>query len=85
MKMNSVEDLVIDEKNDTVVGIKTGSGEIIKTSKIVITTGTFLRAYCHIGHIKYPAGRHIRNSSDVEPPSIGLSLTLEKYGFPLGY
>jgi hypothetical protein len=31
-----------------------------------------------MGKTKYPAGRHIRNSSDVEPPSIGLAETLKK-------
>lgn len=39
---------------------------------------------CHIGNKKYPAGRHIRDSSDTEPPSIGLSATLKRYEFPLG-
>lgn len=39
---------------------------------------------CHIGKTKYPAGRHIRNSSNVEPPSTNLAITLERYKFPLG-
>ena len=80
----SIEDLIIDESKDTVVGVKTSNDEIIRTSKVVITTGTFLRGVCHIGFKKYPAGRHIRDSSDTEPPSIALALTLQRYNFPLG-
>lgn len=66
------------------MGLKTGKNQEIYCSKIIITTGTFLRGICHIGKIKYPAGRHIRNSSDVEPSSTNLAITLEKYKFPLG-
>jgi tRNA uridine 5-carboxymethylaminomethyl modification enzyme len=82
--LNSIEDLVIDEKTDSVVGVKTQNDEIVRTNKVVITTGTFLRAMCHIGNKKYPAGRHIRDSAAVEPPSIGLSATLKRYDFSLG-
>ena len=76
--------MLIDEKESKIIGVKTGKKEEISCSKIVITTGTFLRGMCHIGKKKYPAGRHIRNSPDVEPPSTNLALTLEKYKFPLG-
>lgn len=80
----SVDDLIIDEHEMKILGLKTGSGSVLSASKIIITTGTFLRGMCHIGKHKYPAGRHIRNSPNTEPPSTNLALTLEKYKFSLG-
>ena len=68
-------------------GIITGEGVEIACSQVVITTGTFLRGTCYIGKKAYAAGRHIRESDDpdeVEAPSIGLALTLDRLGFPLG-
>ena len=44
----------------------------------VLTTGTFLRGLIHIGETQTPAGRV------GEAPAIGLSLTLERFGFALG-
>jgi tRNA U34 5-carboxymethylaminomethyl modifying enzyme MnmG/GidA len=41
----------------------------------------------HQGQTAYAAGRHIRDTEDkdeVEPPSVGLALALEKLSLPLG-
>lgn len=53
-------------------------GRRIDTATVVLTTGTFLRGLIHIGERKIPAGRV------GEAPSLGLSATLERAGFPLG-
>jgi tRNA uridine 5-carboxymethylaminomethyl modification enzyme len=53
-------------------------GRRFTTGTIVLTTGTFLRGVIHIGETTLSAGRVD------EAPSLGLSLTLERHGFPLG-
>jgi tRNA uridine 5-carboxymethylaminomethyl modification enzyme len=45
---------------------------------VVITTGTFLRGVIHVGDRQTPAGRI------GEGPAIGLAVTLDRLGFPLG-
>ena len=74
----SVEDLLIDIGSTYVQGIKTQDGREIYSNNIVITTGTFLRGRCFLGRTSYPAGRHQRHGDGVEPPSIGLALTLDR-------
>ena len=64
-------------KND-IIGFITQSGKEIKSSKIILTTGTFLNGLIHIGDKKTPAGRF------EEKPSTGLSEPLEKYNFKIG-
>jgi tRNA uridine 5-carboxymethylaminomethyl modification enzyme len=79
----SVEDLILNTLMNKVEGIKTQDNREIIAGQVVITTGTFLRGKCYLGRDSYPAGRHIRNSDDVEPPSIGLALTLERLALRL--
>ena len=67
------------------VVVKTGDVQTEITARcVVITTGTFLRGVLMLGKERYAGGRHLRDSEEVEPPSKGLSMTLSRFGFPLG-
>ncbi|WP_075534415.1 tRNA uridine-5-carboxymethylaminomethyl(34) synthesis enzyme MnmG [Candidatus Pelagibacter communis] len=59
-------------------GFYTKSGKKVLSSKIILTTGTFLNGLIHIGDEKIPAGRFN------EKPSTGLSEQLKKYSFTIG-
>ncbi len=59
-------------------GFKTLSGKEVRSSKIILTTGTFLNGLIHIGNEKTPAGRYD------EKPTTGLSEQLKKYQFKIG-
>ncbi len=59
-------------------GFITKSGKKILTSKLILTTGTFLNGLIHIGDKKTPAGRYN------EKPTTGLSEQLKKYNFKIG-
>jgi tRNA uridine 5-carboxymethylaminomethyl modification enzyme len=72
----TVEDVVC-ERTGAVAGVVLSSGEKVACSALVLTTGTFLRGVIHLGEFKTPAGRI------GDAPSIGLALTLEKFGFAL--
>ncbi len=65
-------------KNYAIIGFNTQSGKEIRSSKIILTTGTFLNGLIHIGEKKTPAGRYD------EKPSTGLSEQLEKFNFKIG-
>ncbi len=64
-------------KNE-IKGFVTQSGKEIISSKVILTTGTFLNGLIHIGEKQTPAGRYN------EKPSTGLSEQLEKYKFKIG-
>ena len=59
-------------------GIITTSGKKIYSSKIILTTGTFLNGMIHIGDKRTPAGRYN------EKPTSGLSEQLKNYNFKIG-
>jgi len=73
----AVEDLTLDDRG-AVAGVVLGDGRVLRTGRVVLTTGTFLRGLIHIGTETIPAGRV------GEAPSLGLSTTLERAGFALG-
>jgi tRNA uridine 5-carboxymethylaminomethyl modification enzyme len=65
------------QKNN-IIGFTTQEGRKVLSSKIILTTGTFLNGLIHIGEEKTPAGRFN------EKPSTGLSEQLEKFNFKIG-
>ena len=64
--------------NNTINGFITKSGKKIITSKLILTTGTFLNGLIHVGEKKTPAGRYN------EKPTTGLSDQLKKLNFKIG-
>ncbi|SCV04696.1 LAME_0H20516g1_1 [Lachancea meyersii CBS 8951] len=78
-----VKDLILDTSDShanggSIVGVILEDGQILRTSKVVITTGTFLSAEIHIGLKSFAAGRM------GEDPTYGISNTLREAGFQLG-
>ncbi|UVW84361.1 tRNA uridine-5-carboxymethylaminomethyl(34) synthesis enzyme MnmG [Wolbachia endosymbiont of Aedes albopictus] len=81
VKEESVDNFLIESNGNGKPCIKDviiSSGERIPTSKVVLTTGTFLRGVIHIGEQTTPSGR-MGDKSAVE-----LANTLKKYDFRLG-
>jgi len=76
IKQATVEDILV--KDNSVDGIKTGFGETILGSTVVLATGTFLNGLIHIGLRNFPAGR----MGDF--PAVGLSECLRGLGFRMG-
>jgi len=73
---DGAEDLIVEDGR--VAGIVGLTGSIYRASKVVITTGTFLKGVIHIGAKRIPAGRV------GEAPAIGLSDRLYALGLPMG-
>ena len=77
LRAGAVEDVWINTKG-ALAGIVLETGEKIAASRVIVTTGTFLRGLIHIG------GRTISAGRLGEKPSSGLSQTLADHGFKLG-
>jgi tRNA uridine 5-carboxymethylaminomethyl modification enzyme len=65
-------------EKDSINGFITKSGKKITSSKLILTTGTFLNGVIHIGENQTPAGRYN------EKPTTGLSEQLKKFNFKIG-
>jgi tRNA uridine 5-carboxymethylaminomethyl modification enzyme len=76
VKEATVEDILIEENQ--VKGVKTDSNETIGTKALILAPGTFMNGLIHIGLTHFPAGRM------GDPPSIGLSESLKRFGFRMG-
>ncbi|MDH3737870.1 MAG: tRNA uridine-5-carboxymethylaminomethyl(34) synthesis enzyme MnmG, partial [Alphaproteobacteria bacterium] len=73
----AVEDLLFGGDGQ-VVGVALANGEEIGATRVILTTGTFLRGIIHIGEQQISAGRV------GDAPAIGLSDTLYRAGFSMG-
>eukprot|EP00095_Tigriopus_kingsejongensis_P004333 snap_masked-scaffold1460_size40381-processed-gene-0.3 protein:Tk04333 transcript:snap_masked-scaffold1460_size40381-processed-gene-0.3-mRNA-1 annotation:"mto1-like mitochondrial" len=73
----AVEDLIMDEAG-ACRGVELQDGRRVRGSRVVLTTGTFLRAQINIGLEVRPAGRM------GDEPAIGLAHTLDRLQFRLG-
>ncbi|UTJ06432.1 tRNA uridine-5-carboxymethylaminomethyl(34) synthesis enzyme MnmG [Arcobacter roscoffensis] len=74
---DEVSELLINE-NKEVYGVKTRLQEEFEASKVILTTGTFMKGLIHIGENKYDAGRAW------ELPSSTLSIQLKELGLNVG-
>ena len=74
---DEVSTLLIKNDNE-VYGVKTKLGEEFEASKVIITTGTFMKGLIHIGESTYDAGRAW------ELPSSTLSIQLKELGLNVG-
>ena len=76
IKQGTCEELIIED--EVIKGLITKEGLIYRTKSLIITSGTFMRGLIHMGEVNLSGGRA------GDPPSIGLSASLEKHGIVLG-
>ncbi|MAS52811.1 MAG: tRNA uridine-5-carboxymethylaminomethyl(34) synthesis enzyme MnmG [Flavobacteriales bacterium] len=74
------QDMVTDVlvNNDQITGVKTQLGLEFGANSVILTNGTFLNGKIHIGEKNFGGGRA------AERASIGLTASLEKFGFESG-
>jgi tRNA uridine 5-carboxymethylaminomethyl modification enzyme len=77
-RQDNVVDVLTDEADKRVVGVKTNTGQSIAAQCVILTTGTFGNGTIHIGEHQYGGGR------SGERASVGISATLENLGFEVG-
>jgi tRNA uridine 5-carboxymethylaminomethyl modification enzyme len=83
---DSVSDIIVEDDlqpggtgaQSRIKGVRLESGEVLQTSQVILTTGTFLGGEIHIGMETFPSGRM------GEAATFGLSKSLRDAGFKLG-
>ena len=63
---------------DTVTGVQLADGSEIKSKRVILTTGTFLRGVIHIGDVSYSGGRM------GDKASVKLAERIDSFQLPLG-
>ncbi|MEJ2696001.1 MAG: tRNA uridine-5-carboxymethylaminomethyl(34) synthesis enzyme MnmG [Candidatus Sulfobium sp.] len=76
IKQAAAEEIIVEDRR--VTGVRTSLGIFYSASRVIVTTGTFLKGLMHVGHESFPSGRA------GEFPSIGLSDCLGRLGLRLG-
>lgn len=76
IKQATCEDLIIEDNR--IRGVISKEGISYRGSTVIITSGTFMRGLIHMGEVNLSGGRA------GDPPSVGLSFSLEKHGIGLG-
>lgn len=76
LEEGAAHDLMVE--NGKLIGVSTEDGREFLTTRVVLTTGTFLKGVIHVGDQRTPAGRW------GEAPAIGLSERLYGMGLRMG-
>ncbi len=76
IKQATCEEIIVD--NGKIVGIISKEGLAYHAKTVIITSGTFMRGLIHMGDVNMSGGRA------GDPPSVGLSASLESNGIKLG-
>ena len=76
IKEATVEEILTDENR--IIGARTDLNETVQAKALILAPGTFLKGLIHIGLDHFPSGRM------GDPPSVGLSESLQKLGFRMG-
>ncbi len=76
LRQANVTEILVEDGR--VRGVGTQMGVAFLSNAVILTTGTFLRGKIYVGDSKGEGGRA------GEAPALGLSLSLEQLGFPLG-
>lgn len=79
LRQETVENLLVSQRGDkqTIEGVEVGDGSVYRAPKVVLTTGTFLKALMHTGEAKTPGGRAGEGTTK------GISGALTRLGFEL--
>ena len=77
-RQDNVVELLTDHSGIRVTGVVTQTGQTFESKSVVLTSGTFLNGIIHIGESQYGGGR------SGERASVGISASLEKFGFEIG-